>query len=401
MSDRWDSSRVRERDRLTLSEQERAAAAAKLVPSPDGDGYAADGVFEGGGVLGIAFLGAVRCCDDLGIRWKHLAGTSAGAITAALLVSRLGVDDIERLIGSLDFRRFVGRKTSRLLLDWNPTNDLAHPIWLFLKLLLAQRAGQYSTEPFVNWLESTLAQGGVRDFGPLIDRSLAATEVRSRLKVVVSDITHGRMLVLPDDLVDSARDTFSVSEAVRLSMSIPLFFEPGRLSADVLHAPDSRSERDAAVVVDGGILSNFPVWLFDADSGKRPRWPTFGFRLVDRASTAPFRVRGPLGLAIAMFETMRTAHDRRISAQKRSRTIDIDLTDVIVRHGIGVTSFTLPDEAKDALYAVGYESARNFFVNQWDWNEHLQARGFSPAAMDPGSRAIPSADPVRESPVRA
>uniref|UniRef100_A0ACD5GVL9 Patatin-like phospholipase family protein n=1 Tax=Desertifilum tharense IPPAS B-1220 TaxID=1781255 RepID=A0ACD5GVL9_9CYAN len=68
-------------------------------------------------------------------------------------------------------------------------------------------------------------------------------------------------------------EQMSVAEAVRLSMSIPLFFEPGRLG-------DSW-------IVDGGILSNFPLWIYDVQPrpgqsvAPAPRWPTFGFRLVD------------------------------------------------------------------------------------------------------------------------
>jgi NTE family protein len=46
----------------------------------------ADGVFEGGGVKGIAFVGALEAAEEAGItRWVNLAGTSAGAIIASLL----------------------------------------------------------------------------------------------------------------------------------------------------------------------------------------------------------------------------------------------------------------------------------------------------------------------------
>jgi NTE family protein len=379
----WNPTSVQEKGALRLSPEQLAEARAQLAADPDSDGYAADAVFEGGGVLGIAFLGAIRCCHDLGIRWKNVAGTSAGAITASLLVTSLSIDQIETIVGGLDFTRFIGRKTSRWLFDRNPNDDLRHPLWMFLQLLVAGRAGQYSTEPFLKWIDGTLAAGGVSDFGPLIAPSETVSQVKSRLKVVVSDITHGQMLVLPDDLSESSRNGFSVAEAVRLSMSIPLFFEPGRLGGDKIRNQGAHGPASAAVIVDGGILSNFPVWLFDSDLGKRPRWPTFGFRLIDRTSSRPSRINGPLGLSIAMFETMRTAHDRRISQLKRNRTIDIDLTDVIARHGIAVTSFTLSNDAKDALYAAGYECARDFFLNRWNWHDHLRARGF-PLADAPG-----------------
>src|SRR3954469_5517085 len=88
----WDPVRARQTFGLTLTDQQKQAIHAKLPNSPEAGVFFADGVFEGGGVLGIAFLGAARCCSDLGIRWKGLAGTSAGAITASLLASDLTID---------------------------------------------------------------------------------------------------------------------------------------------------------------------------------------------------------------------------------------------------------------------------------------------------------------------
>ena len=67
-------------------------------------------------------------------------------------------------------------------------------------------------------------------------------------------------------------------------MSIPLFFEP------VVHKdPDGEQH----VIVDGGMLSNFPVWLFDRRDGE-PRWPTFGLLLVEPEPRKPIghRLRG-------------------------------------------------------------------------------------------------------------
>jgi NTE family protein len=376
MAGGWDPAAVRERAGLALSGAEREAIGAKLVPDPEVAGvYAADAVFEGGGVLGLAFLGAARCCHDAGIRWRNLAGTSAGAITAAFLASEMSVEEIEATLGALDFAGFLSRKTSRWIWDNDPTDDLKHAFRMFANLLLARRPGQYSTGPFHDWLAENLARGRVERFGPLLG---GANGALSRLKVVVSDVTHGQMLVLPDDLDDAARADFPVAEAVRLSMSIPFFFEPGRLPVEALRRDGSLAPcPEGAVVVDGGILSNFPVWLFDAVVGERPRWPTFGFRLVDRARTVPYRVTGPVALAVAMFETMRTAHDsRHLSARKRNRTVDIDLTEVIVKHKLSVTSFTLSDAAKDDLYRAGYESTKRFLLEEWDWGAHLRSRGF-------------------------
>jgi NTE family protein len=167
------------------------------------------------------------------------------------------------------------------------------------------------------------------------------------------------MRVLPEDAPGDSK-MFSVAEAVRLSMSIPFFFVPGRL-AD-------------AVIVDGGILSNFPLWIYDEpDPRKPPAWPTFGFRLVDRREQQVAKVNSVTDILSAMFRTMMYASDRHyLSQRNQGRVIDIDITEA----GVKVTQFNLGDEQKDRLYRIGYESTRDFFLHRWDWKEHLRVRGF-------------------------
>ena len=56
-------------------------------------------------------------------------------------------------------------------------------------------------------------------------------------------------------------DELEIAAAVRMSMSIPIFFDPV-----VYNGPPQ--PRRAALIVDGGLLSNFPVWLFDSPPGQ-------------------------------------------------------------------------------------------------------------------------------------
>ena len=62
------------------------ATAAGPPPDLPIETDSADAVFEGGGVKGIAFVGALEAAAEVGItRWVNVAGTSAGAIVAALI----------------------------------------------------------------------------------------------------------------------------------------------------------------------------------------------------------------------------------------------------------------------------------------------------------------------------
>jgi NTE family protein len=364
-----DWNQVRQQHNLVLTNDQRQLIRRKLPPSPQEGIHFADGVFEGGGVLGTAFLGAVRCCSDVGIRWKGLAGTSAGAITASLLAADLSVDELEQAIGQLEFLRFLQQKTSWLIQDRTPELDLDRPGWMLARLMIAGQLGQFRGEPFHDWLAGLLAQAGKRTFG-----DIGRNDPDRRLKVVISDLTLGQMRLLPDDLPSYSlpAETFPIADAVRLSMSIPFFFEPGRLGG--------------SLIVDGGILSNYPLWIFDVgETGpgdgtggttppKPPAWPTFGFRLVDRRSEQPPVILRATDLLGAMVKTMMVASDRHyMSLHNRNRTIDIDITPV----GVTATQFNLDEAAKVALYRIGCESALDFLLTTWSWDRHLASRGFA------------------------
>ena len=64
-------------------------------------------------------------------------------------------------------------------------------------------------------------------------------------------------------------------------MSIPFFYEPQRF-----YGRDEQGERVRSFMVDGGMLSNFPIEVFDRTDGKPPRWPTFGIKLSAKPSGA-------------------------------------------------------------------------------------------------------------------
>ncbi|MCC3409301.1 MAG: patatin-like phospholipase family protein [Microcoleus sp. PH2017_10_PVI_O_A] len=359
---------------IRMSATEKETILKKFPPPDEKKQIYADAIFEGGGVRGLAFLGALRCCHDLGLRWRKLAGTSAGAITAAVLATDLSMDDLEELLGDLDYSIFLSQKNSPLILNGDPADDLQSPAWTLLFLTISRQMGEYSAQPFRQWLEATLGKGHLHTFADVKE----LTKDRE-LKVVISNLTRGEMLVIPDDLrrQDSADsdplyqqlglqnpEDFSVAEAVRLSMSIPLFFEPGKLGNDL--------------IVDGGILSNFPLWIYDKQSvGSTPvvpRWFTFGFRLVDTGIENQVKIDTPLSMLAGMFRTMMKARDRYHQREMdKGRVINIDVTEA----GVTTTDFNLDGDRKAKLYRLGYLSTKRFFLSSnFSWEKHLKARGF-------------------------
>src|SRR5262249_23299458 len=133
--------------------------------------------------------------------------------------------------------------------------------------------------------------------------------------IIATDVTRREMLVLPEDLAGYKLtadgpliepEGFRVADAVRMSMSIPYFFQP----VELFHP-----ETGSSTIVDGGVLSNFPVWIFDVD--RDAQRPTFGFKRVGGTSAGAGIDRiakglgWPLALGVDMFHTASEAWDKR------------------------------------------------------------------------------------------
>lgn len=367
----WEPSAVFKQDPSLRLAPQQIIGIQRNLPIAGDRNYYVDAVFEGGGVKGTAFLGALRCFDDAGIKFRKVAGTSAGAITAAVVAAGFTVDQLEQdVLGPLDYEgQILSKKTSRLIWNGSPSDDLKQFHWMLLRLMVARRSGQYSAEPFKDWLSEHL-NPKLPTFAPFLQEQPSDLEWYQKrdLKVVISDISCQEMRVLPEDLRFYGLEPtqFSVAEAVRLSMSIPLFFEPGKLQN--------------STIIDGGVLSNFPLWLYDAEPDQRPCCPTFGFRLMETleecepsTSESAKPVKGALGILRAMVETMQVARDNHhIRKNEMGRIINI------ATGGISATQFDLTSADKDTLYREGYQSAKAFLL-QWNWDQHLKERGFEPS----------------------
>lgn len=307
----------------------------------------ADAVFEGGGVKGIGLVGAVAVAEEKGYQWVNVAGTSAGAIVAALVAADYSAAELKEVMQELDYRKFKDATFGDKIPLVGPLSSL-----IFEK-------GIYEGKYFENWIKELLRKKKVETFKDLILKEYKDDgHYRFKLRVIAADISRGRLLVLPQDAADFGirPEDLNVAAAVRMSMSIPFFYEPIELR-DV-------KTNQVSYIVDGGVLSNFPVWLFDTE-GSVPEWPTFGFKLVEPESESPHQVRGPVSLLAALFSTMMEAHDARyIKDENFVRTIPIPTL------GIKTTEFDISRERSEALYQSGRKAAEKFFA-KWNFNAYV------------------------------
>jgi NTE family protein len=316
--------------------------------STDGE-KKADLVLEGGGVKGIGLLGAVLTLADAGYSFPRVAGTSAGAIVAALITAYqtagLDLHDLEEVMRRVDYTRFE---------DGSLLEKLAGPLGEGAELLLHE--GMHSGDYLEEWLGPELEKAGVTTFGQLrIDDPGSSLQPYQSYSLVVhvSDLTRGVLVRLPWDYGQYAMkaDEQRVVDAVRASMSIPFYFRPVQTHTD----------RGTATWVDGGLLSNFPITAFDRTDGQKGRWPTWGVKLSGVPKDAPDRpVRTGLGMAVKCMETVIGDWNRyRLDEEGvNSRTIYVN-TD-----GVSAMDFSLSSATRERLYESGREAARAFIALQ-------------------------------------
>ncbi|MEW9500396.1 patatin-like phospholipase family protein [Jeotgalibacillus marinus] len=241
-----------------------------------------DLVFSGGGVKAIAFIGVVEALEERGIKVRRIAGTSAGALVGALVAASYTSAEIKTMLPPLS-ELFYKEKEQRW---WVPT-------WLRW-IQLYWKKGLYTGDGLLEWLELRLQEKGIRTFDDLPQGSF---------KMVASDLTAGKMVVLPDDAVYYGRDpqAMHVAKAVRMSASLPFFFQPVKL----------KKGKHSHLIVDGGVLSNFPIWLLE-EKGAKKEIPIIGFQLqAENQKEQEQKINNVIELYSALFITMKEAHDVR------------------------------------------------------------------------------------------
>ncbi|MEA4825436.1 MAG: patatin-like phospholipase family protein [Clostridium sp.] len=300
-----------------------------------------DAVFEGGGMKAIGLVGAACCLQDKGYNIKNFAGSSAGAIVAALLAAGYSGRELKDIIMNLNYNEF---------LDNNKLKKIRPLMFAKNFITLFKDKGVYSGDPIEKYIGELLEAKGKTKFKDL------SVEGKSYLKVIISDITKGDMLIAPDDLIKYDIDPmeFEIAKVVRMSISMPFIFKPVKLSY----------KNEVSFIVDGGILSNYPIWVFDVNN--KPRWPTFGMKLIEDKKT--FTAGGKTDIISFTFDVISAMINKNeeiyIKNKDWVRTIPIPTLNV------GTTQINITKDLANKLFESGYESAEKF-LSKWNFNRYV------------------------------
>ncbi|MFW3146006.1 MAG: patatin-like phospholipase family protein [Thermoplasmatota archaeon] len=321
-----------------------------------------DMVFAGGGAKGVAHIGALWAFERLGLRFKRLAGTSAGAIIASVVSAGFTCDELFDEISTVNFL------------------DLRDGFWdkhlpKFARIAAVSTSyGMYDGSKLQEWLEKLLDSKGANTFGkiPMSGTGMLAEldhQDSPRLSIMASDVTNSCELLMPRDLVldrygNLRPDSFPVAAAVRMSISVPFFFTPYKL--------------EESLVVDGAFASNLPLEVFDIHDARKVRWPTFGIRLV----SSP-RVRNPttdlFHFGLAVFDTMRYGQSRMSFIEyptRICRLIEVPTGD------IRTLDFGINAKQKEELFLSGVRSVLQTFRGEdgkglrtiWNFDTYIKLR---------------------------
>ena len=112
-----------------------------------------DLVLEGGGVKGIGLVGALAVLEERGFRPQSLAGTSAGAIAAALTAAGYSAAELLGILAELDFNSFKDE-------GWEDRVPIVGT-----PLSVLKDEGIYEGGRLLEWMRELLAARGIRTFG--------------------------------------------------------------------------------------------------------------------------------------------------------------------------------------------------------------------------------------------
>lgn len=285
-------------------------------------------VLQGGGVKGIAYAGAFRALDEQGIldNLGSIAGTSAGAITATLVALRYTPDQIQKLVFNLDFKRFEDGGATGLF-------------------RLFERFGWYRGSYVLNLMRCLI---GNKTKSPRATFQDLQAEGFRDLHVFSTDLSTGQSV----EFSAAKTPNVEVALAVRMSISIPLFF------ASVDFKPPGGSQGD--LFVDGGVLRNYAIDAFDTRQTINPE--TLGLTLTSGPSPRA-NIDGFPSYAKSLFETLLDVQ----VVDLESNPPDLERSVLVDDLGISTTDFQLTDEQKNTLIRKGFECTCKYLGDWQSW----------------------------------
>lgn len=298
-------------------------------------------IFEGGGVKGAAYARIPEILQEYGIlkNIKKIAGSSAGSIAALMLALEYDPIEIKKTILNLDFNDFVDKE-----------------LYTFTCVKIMTTLGINSGNHLVDWIKQLImvkTGNSETTFAELhgmngLELVITGTSLKTGITEYFSYKTH---------------PTMKLWTAVRISITIPIFFAP--------------IQYEGTYYLDGGILSNFPIWIFDGESyeydpadsldSETINQKTLGFKLIsddskeveNETELSNFSLFPMIRLSVKLIMLLVNFIDEGYASYECwDRTVGIDVMDV------KSTNFAIDRATVSTLSDNGYNQTKRFLDNK-------------------------------------
>ncbi len=304
-------------------------------------------VIEGGSVRGIAYVGALEELENNGVmeNIENVSGTSVGAIAASLIATGYDAQEMKEITSHLNIKKF---------------ND-GRGIFVGGSYRMAKKYGWYRGDKLEKWLnELYFEKTGISNITlqQLYDLSKEKEEVKA-LYVTATNLTTQTWMPI------SHREypNMQVSTAVRISASVPMYFTAIFMNDEGEIFRKNKKNENLMVLVDGGILANYPISIFD---DQYPKNQTLGLRLereeqlVNDTShvrvLAPYEINNIQNYVGAFYNiVIENLNRNQLTEEDWARTISISTS------GIGNRIRKLKPDEIDGLIEGGRTATRNYY----------------------------------------
>jgi NTE family protein len=311
-------------------------------------------VMEGGGAKGIAYGGALIELESRGILKdiQRVGGSSAGAIQACLLAVGYSAEEINHITANTPIESFndegsIAKKTKNLINEY----------------------GWYAGDSFHSTIQKLiLDHTGKADLTFAELHELAKSYPYRDLYVTGTNLTKQKSEVFSYETYPDMR----ICDAVRVSMSIPLYFKALWVNSDGKIIENPKLEETCSLFVDGALLMAYPVSLFDntkymSDSTKNEavyNHQTLGLRLerCEQIDHETKLIEGAAGYEVRDFETymgallnVATLYINPPKIEDAKRTIFINDTEMSSRIR------KIPEAEKQKMMGLGKQGVIDFF----------------------------------------
>ena len=277
-------------------------------------------IFGGGGIRGLSYCGAYKAIEEQKINVSGCAGSSIGAVFAALLAIGYNYNEIFEILSDVSFDMFI---------DIN----------IDFKKELAISKGKI----FLDWIKEKIEK-----------KFYGNNYKKGQMPPVTFEDLKSKLIIYSVDLVklefcefsNEKTPDFEIAKAVRASVSMPGLFTP--------------LEYNDKLLVDGDLLKSMPLWRV-SETIKNTKERVLEFRLEDNET--PKKINNSIEYLNRVYNAISGfATDYIVDLYKEKDKFDyikINTSD------ISVVDFFIPKDKKEELFKTGYNKTKEYFVQYY------------------------------------